>query len=554
MKKVITAFVLAAQLAAATVPVFAAEPTVSYKYDADTMRLSVKLDTGDGADGKINFVLYDSDGVFSALKELSANNGQSEFSAVVPKGTYTLKAKVQESGETVEKTLTLSDAADEALKEAIRAAIAEGGAAIDKVALDNADYLQTVYTEGAGELMADSADISENPTEFAALYNKYAAVAVVNKAEDAAGVMHVLGSEKLAGALELDAKLPETGGKNAYTYASDTVKEKAGEKLSQKSDYKTPDELTDDIALKVLLASLKYGSDAERAAQLETYINAQLVKASLADYNKLSETQKRTVIEKMKADFETYAAVGSAFDGYVKQMSDSTKNKTSGGSGGGGGGGGSSITVGGGSSQETVAQQPAQSPGPQYIFDDMESAKWAYEAVECLYRRGVISGNGEGKYEPGRRVTRAEFTKMLMCLTGAENSGDAALPFEDISPDDWSYKYISAAYKNGVVYGLTDREFGKNEFVTREQAAVFVSRALDRLEQEKPDPGYNVFVEFDDIADAADWAQESVTYLLRISMIKGKENKNFKPKDYLTRAEAASMFYSYLVVMGREGK
>ena len=141
-----------------------------------------------------------------------------------------------------------------------------------------------------------------------------------------------------------------------------------------------------------------------------------------------------------------------------------------------------------------------------------------------------------------------------MCLTGAENSGDAALPFEDISPDDWSYKYISAAYKNGVVYGLTDREFGKNEFVTREQAAVFVSRALDRLEQEKPDPGYNVFVEFDDIADAADWAQESVTYLLRISMIKGKENKNFKPKDYLTRAEAASMFYSYLVVMGREGK
>ncbi|MBQ7794854.1 MAG: S-layer homology domain-containing protein [Clostridia bacterium] len=557
MKKRITAMLLSVQMLAAMVPICAAAPEVSYSYDEETEVLSVSFDTGDGAETVIALNVKNAGDEYTAVKELNTENGRAEIKLSIPIGTYTLTAKRQDTMEVLEKEISLTGEADAAIISAVQTAIADSDAAmLDKLAADNADYLGTVKTDGAGTLMLAAEAVPDTVEEFAELYNGFAVAAALNAATEGSALDSLLGNEALAKAMALDTALPLTDGKNVYDYSSEEVRAKIAEAVCGKNDYSTITDVLDTLKEEILFANLYYGTTDAAEAILEIYIEKTLVEADWSAFEDLSDSLQRTVIEGMKSEYTSYEVVGSDFDKLVENASD--KPKTS--SGGGGGGGGSSgITVG---TPAATAPTPTPEtentestlPAPQYIFSDMENAKWAYEAVECLYNRGVISGVGDGKYAPDKTITRAEFAKMLMSMVNVGEHSGNGIPFGDVLESDWSYKYIASAYENGIVYGLSDNEFGKNEYVTREQAAVFIERLIDKFEENKPDPGLNVFIEFDDMDDASDWAKESILYLLQVSMIKGKENKNYKPKDYLTRAEAAALFYSYLVVMGREGQ
>ena len=549
MNKRITALLLSAQMLAAMVPVYAAAPEVSYKYDAETAALSLSFDTGDGAETVITLNVKNADDEYAAIKELNTENGLAEIKLSLPAGSYTLTAKRQDTLEVLEKELSLTGEADADIISAVQSAIADGdAAALDKLAEDNADYLGTIKTDGAGALMLAAGAKPATAEEFATLYNGFTVAAALNAATESAVL------DTLLDKMGIDTALPVTDGKNVYEYSAGEVREKIAEAVCKKSDYKSVDDVLDTLKEEVLFANLYYGSTDAAKAMLEVYIDEKLIDADWSDFKALSASLQRTVIEGMRNEYSSYEDIGSDFARLVKKAEN--KNQTSSG-GGVGGGGSSSITVGTTATPAptTVPESTESSiPAPQYIFTDMENAKWAYEAVECLYNRGVVSGVGDGKYAPEKTITRAEFAKMLMSMVNAGEPSGKGIPFSDVPESDWSYKYIASAYENGIVYGLSDNEFGKNEYVTREQAAVFIERLINKFEVNKPDPGLNVFIEFDDMDDASDWAKDSILYLLHISMIKGKENKNYKPKDCLTRAEAASLFYSYLVVMGREGK
>ena len=198
----------------------------------------------------------------------------------------------------------------------------------------------------------------------------------------------------------------------------------------------------------------------------------------------------------------------------------------------------------------TSAAPTAAPPQPQLVFSDMENEKWAIESVEYLYAQGIVSGVDAEHFEPERLVTREEFTKMAMQMAGAQPTGQT-LPFTDVLPSDWSYPYIQAAYSADVVQGVRGDFFDKASPMTREQAAVILDRVITRFEAQRPDPGLNIYITFDDIDDASDWAVDSINYLLRIGMIKGRAESMFMPQEYITRAEAAAMLYAYLNTLGK---
>lgn len=47
-------------------------------------------------------------------------------------------------------------------------------------------------------------------------------------------------------------------------------------------------------------------------------------------------------------------------------------------------------------------------------FDDVDSSAWYAGAVDTLASLGIINGVGDGKFEPERSITRAEFTAIAM--------------------------------------------------------------------------------------------------------------------------------------------
>lgn len=179
-------------------------------------------------------------------------------------------------------------------------------------------------------------------------------------------------------------------------------------------------------------------------------------------------------------------------------------------------------------------------------FKDLGGYEWAETAINKLVENYVISGITNTEFEPGRTIKREEFVKMITAglrITGAE----AVVTFGDVKESDWFYSYVAAAQRANIVSGDSDNNFGVGQNITRQDAAVIVSRALTttgaELEQGED-------ISFTDEADIAGYAKSAVSKLAKAGIISGRTDGSFAPTSSITRAEAAQMLYGFLSKAG----
>lgn len=164
-------------------------------------------------------------------------------------------------------------------------------------------------------------------------------------------------------------------------------------------------------------------------------------------------------------------------------------------------------------------------------FSDVSKNHWAYSFIESLYKDGILNGTGDGKFEPDRYITRAEFVCALIKALKLNTAG-ADVSFTDVSAGDWFMPYVAKAVAQGFVKGFEDGSFKPNDFVTREQMAVMVSNALQLTDGGE--------TSFSDNADISAWASDSVGKMYRKGYISGSNNE-FRPLDSATRAEVSKI-------------
>ena len=173
------------------------------------------------------------------------------------------------------------------------------------------------------------------------------------------------------------------------------------------------------------------------------------------------------------------------------------------------------------------------------LFSDMENFEWAKEAVEYLYKEGIVHGTGDSKFSPQDNVTREQFTKMIVEFSGLK--GDTDFAFDDVLPDTWYYDYIKTAYSTGIISGISDNLFGTGNSMTREDAVVVIARCMNIIGIDANDEReYSVFFDENEIAD---YAKNSVELLYKKGIINGMDEGIFAPKAMVTRAQAAKMIY-----------
>ena len=345
-----------------------------------------------------------------------------------------------------------------------------------------------------------------------------------------------LNDKKLSSLKEYKAFLTE--GKNAYEkYMTDTVLNDICKNLSGKAF----DSIAKfDAALKdaVIISSINNGS-------------VYTIKNVLSDYsNELGITDAK-ITDSLAEDLtkQNFSDIG-ALKSYIKKPSNSGGSGGSGGSGSSGGSGGSGSSFG---SKNTYGGKQAEIKDskdlkPVYAFDDIADVPWAAEAITQLSYRGVLNGKEYKLFMPNDNITREEFAKVI--TVGFKlNLVDAECPFKDVSENDWAYKYIRSAYIAKIVNGISDTEFGYGQNITREDLCVMIERTLkagDLTVSESKDTN----ITFDDDEQMSDYAWESVYYLAGAGIVSG-DGKNFNPKAYATRAEAAKIIYLALVKTNR---
>ena len=125
---------------------------------------------------------------------------------------------------------------------------------------------------------------------------------------------------------------------------------------------------------------------------------------------------------------------------------------------------------------------------------------------------------------------------MLLAAAGIDTD-NAENVFADVLSDGWYKDYVLTAKKLGIVNGVSDTEFGIGTNITRQDMAVMITRTLECINV-KP-AGVSVSA-FDDNAEISDYAIKAVNYMKSIKLIEGYNNE-YRPKDNLTRAEAAKV-------------
>ena len=128
---------------------------------------------------------------------------------------------------------------------------------------------------------------------------------------------------------------------------------------------------------------------------------------------------------------------------------------------------------------ETTTGEPLP-PGTDRFDDDDGSTHEA--AIDRLAEAGVVAGIGAARYAPAAPVTRAQFAAMLarthQLLVGALPAGADAFFDDDASPHHGAINGLVAI---GVVVGTGDGRYEPGLPLIRAQAATMVARLIDAL-------------------------------------------------------------------------
>ncbi|MBQ6908083.1 MAG: S-layer homology domain-containing protein [Clostridia bacterium] len=168
------------------------------------------------------------------------------------------------------------------------------------------------------------------------------------------------------------------------------------------------------------------------------------------------------------------------------------------------------------------------------IFSDI-AGNVSETAILELVKKGIINGMGDGTFAPEKSVTRAEFTAIAVKTLGL--SGDARSSFSDVAETEWFYPYISLAFENKIIYGVSETEFNPQGRITCEEATAMVERiakksGLKEESEEIPDI----------ISDISEWAIKPYAFCLGTGILEDAK----PPKKELNRAEIAQMIYNML--------
>ena len=169
-----------------------------------------------------------------------------------------------------------------------------------------------------------------------------------------------------------------------------------------------------------------------------------------------------------------------------------------------------------------------------------------YEAeMRELIKLGVLQGYNDGTIRPDRQVTRAEFAKMVVKTfelgataqsASAEGAGftaaavAASMDFKDVQPGEWYYEVIATAVEAGIIKGYDPYTFKPNEWISREQMATMVSRAL-KAKGIVLNVSETKALDYVDANEIRNDHQDDVRILSHLDIMTGNSDKTFRPKD-----------------------
>jgi hypothetical protein len=191
-----------------------------------------------------------------------------------------------------------------------------------------------------------------------------------------------------------------------------------------------------------------------------------------------------------------------------------------------------------------VQRIPVTNPGKTFA----DIAGHAHQpAVEALASQGILGGKGENQFSPDAAMTRAEFAAVVTRGLGLPAKPTVSV-FADVPASAWFAQAVATAYSYQLVSGVSAASFNPNGEVTRQEAAVIITRAAKLCGMDTSVETVTVrdtLAQFGDYRTSAEWARPALTFCYRAGIL-DESALDIRPLVPATRAEIAEMLYQLL--------
>lgn len=123
-----------------------------------------------------------------------------------------------------------------------------------------------------------------------------------------------------------------------------------------------------------------------------------------------------------------------------------------------------------------AAPAPAPKPDlPKGQYYDVSKSFWAYAPITELSMKNIITGYDHSEFRPKNSVTRAEAATMIAKSLGI--APVAGTSFNDVSANHWASGYINAVYKKGIISGIGNGKYAPDAKITRAEISALLTKA-----------------------------------------------------------------------------
>jgi len=182
-------------------------------------------------------------------------------------------------------------------------------------------------------------------------------------------------------------------------------------------------------------------------------------------------------------------------------------------------------------------------------YTDLNSKAWYHDGVHYCIEKGLMSGYGDGVFEPDAETTRGMIAVMLWRLSGSPVV-DYRLDFEDVEEGQWYTEAIRWAKAEGIADGYGNGSFGANDAVTREQMVAILWRYAQHKAYDVSIGEHTNILSYGDASAVAEYAISAMQWACGSGVVIGKDNATgtgliLDPAGKGTRAQIATMMMNF---------
>ncbi len=144
-----------------------------------------------------------------------------------------------------------------------------------------------------------------------------------------------------------------------------------------------------------------------------------------------------------------------------------------------------------------------------------------------------MKGFADKTFRPDKGLTRAEMAVILANLDGVSQKQTVSSVFKDVKNNHWAAWAISYVTEKGIFNGYSDKTYRPDNFITRAELSVVLSKYVSIKATDKGDAKFN------DIDKH--WAKGYIMGLVSEGYIKGYPDGTFKPANNVKRSECVSI-------------